>query len=76
MISYSLIGLSLIIVAWLIQLFAKNVRRVSRMFVGVYVFGVAVLVYDGFSSGMRDLAIANLVSLVVALLVFVKIIRR
>ena len=76
MISYSLVGLGLIIVAWAIQLFSKKVEKVGKVFVGIYVAGVLVLVYDGFSSGLMDLAWANLVSAVVAGAIFVRMVLK
>jgi hypothetical protein len=38
----------------------------NPIFIGVYILGVGILVYDGFTSGAVELAIANLISLVVA----------
>jgi uncharacterized membrane protein (DUF373 family) len=78
MISYSLIGLGIIVVAWLVQFFliSKKSKKINPYFVGLYALGVAVLVYDGFSSGLKNLAIANLVSLVVSVLVLVRVLRK
>lgn len=67
MISFTLIGLFVIIAAWIVEFFLMNKRKkISPIFIGVYIIGVGVLVYDGFTSGTIDLAIANLISLVVA----------
>jgi len=76
--SYSLIGLGIIVVAWLVQFFLinKKSKKINPYFVGLYALGVAVLVYDGFSSGLKNLAIANLVSLVVSVLVLVRVLRK
>jgi hypothetical protein len=67
MISFTLIGLFVIIAAWIVEFFLMNKRKkISPIFIGVYIIGVGVLVYDGFTSDAIDLAIANLISLVVA----------
>ena len=70
----ALIGLILIIVAWLVQLVLmdKN-NKIYLLFVVIYCIGVVFLVYDGFSSGLKSLAWANLVSLVVSLAVLIKL---
>lgn len=70
----SLIGLTLIIVAWIFQfLFMDKKKKIYTLFVVIYILGVAFLVYDGFSSGLKELAIANLISLIVSLLVLIKL---
>lgn len=77
MIAYSLIGLGMIIAGWLVQFFMMNKsKKVYPGFVMIYALGVLVLVYDGFVSGMNNLAIANLISLLVAILVLVKVMKK
>ncbi len=67
MISFSLIGLFVVIAAWIVEFFLMGKKKkMSPIFIGVYILGVGVLVYDGFTSGAVELAIANLISLVVA----------
>ncbi|MCK9568052.1 hypothetical protein M0R72_03810 [Candidatus Pacearchaeota archaeon] len=67
MISFSLIGLFVIIAAWIVEFFLMGKRKkINPIFMGVYILGVGILVYDGFTSNTIDLAIANLISLVVA----------
>lgn len=67
MISFSLIGLFVIIAAWIVEFFLMGKRKkINSIFMGVYIVGVGILVYDGFTSDAIDLAIANLISLVVA----------
>jgi len=77
MISLSLVGLTLVIIGWLIQL-AKidNNKKINKYFVKFYALGVLVLVYDGFASGLTSLAIANLVSLIVSILVLLKLMKK
>jgi len=70
----SIIGLSLVVLAWIFQFFLMDKKKkISLSFVSLYSIGVIVLVYDGFSSGLNNLAIANLVSLVASLSVLVKL---
>lgn len=70
----ALIGLSLVVLAWIVQFFlVDKKKRISLWFIAIYCVGVAFLIYDGFSSGLNELAIANLISLIVALAVLVKI---
>jgi hypothetical protein len=67
MISFSLIGLFVIVSAWIAEFFLMGKRKkISPIFVGVYIVGVGILVYDGFTSEAIELAIANLISLAVA----------
>jgi len=70
----SLIGLSLIVIAWILQFFLMDKKKkLSLSFVILYILGVILLVYDGFSSGLNDLATANLISLLVSLAVLIKL---
>lgn len=72
-ISLSLIGLSVIIVAWILEFFFMGKRKkISPIFIGVYILGVGILVYEGFTSKAIELGIANLISLVVAAIVLGK----
>ena len=70
----AIIGLSLVVLAWILQFFFMDKKKkIYLSFVVTYIIGVAFLVYDGFSSGLNNLAIANLISLVVSLAVLVKL---
>jgi hypothetical protein len=70
----ALLGLSLVVVAWILQFFLMDKRKkISAYFVSLYILGVILLVYDGYSSGLTSLAIANFISLIVSLAVFVKL---
>jgi len=73
MISY--IGLALIIVSWIIQFINKS-KEISPIFVGVYALGVVLLAIDGFTGGLIELAVLNVVSGVVSLGVLVKLIKK
>lgn len=69
----TLIGLSIIVLAWVIEFFFMGKRKkISPIFIGVYILGVGVLVYDGFTSKEIELAIANLLSSLVAAVVMGK----
>jgi hypothetical protein len=50
----------------------KN-KKIYVSFIIVYSLGVAFLVYDSFSSNSNNLAIANLISLIVSLAVLIKL---
>ena len=77
MISLSLVGLSIVIIGWLVQFFSMNKnKKISKYFIILYSLGVLVLVYDGFTSDLTSLAIANLISLLVSVLVLIKVLRK
>jgi len=64
-------GLAVIILGWFIQLLSKG-NKINKNFIFVYCAGVAMLAIDGFQSGLPILAILNLVSLLAALFVVMK----
>ena len=65
--SLTLIGLGIIILAWILEFFLMGKRKkINPIFIGVYILGAGVLVYDGFTSQNNWVAVGNLVSLVVA----------
>ncbi|VVB78092.1 Uncharacterised protein [uncultured archaeon] len=72
--SSALLGLGVIILAWIIQLAYswKGNRDMKKSFLIIYVIGVALLVIDGYRTNMQDLAIFNLISLVVTMLVLIR----
>ena len=76
--NWSLIGLGLIVVAWIIQAYFiwKKNNKVNKTFVALYAVGVLVLTIDGFKSGLKDLATMNLLSLIIALVVLVLLMRK
>ncbi|MBT3260864.1 hypothetical protein HOC37_02645 [bacterium] len=69
---YVISGLVLIIAGWLVQYFAKK-DNLQMWFVTLYAIGVALLVIDSFLYGTTMIALLNLVSLIVAILVLWKI---
>jgi uncharacterized membrane protein YedE/YeeE len=73
MISLSLIGLGIVIISWILEFFFMGKRKkISPVFVGTYILGVGIMVYDGFISGAIYLGIANLLSMIVAAIVLGK----
>ena len=70
----ALIGLTLIIIAWILQFwFMDKKKKIDASFIFIYAIGIIFLVYDGFSSGLNNLVILNLISLLAALAVLVKL---
>jgi hypothetical protein len=68
-----LIGLGVIIVSWILEFFFMGKRKkISPIFVGVYILGAGILVYDGFISEAIYTGIANLITIVVAAVVMGK----
>ena len=58
-------GLSLIILAWAIQLLSEE-KDIKRSFILVYSLGAVLLSIDGFITGLTTIAIFNTVSFVIA----------
>jgi hypothetical protein len=72
--NYSIIGLIIIIIAWIVQLvLLKRSRELTPLFIIIYSVGVLVLVIDGFVTKLYDLAFLNLASMLVAIAVLVHI---
>jgi hypothetical protein len=73
MIPLTLIGFGVIIIAWILEfVFMGKRKKISPVFIGVYILGVGILVYDGFINKEIELAIANLVCSLVAAVVLGK----
>ncbi len=67
MIPLSVVGLTIITISWALEfLFMGKKKKISSIFIGTYIMGVGFLVYDSFTTQNNVLAVANLVSLVVA----------
>ena len=67
MISLSLIGLGVVVLAWVSEFFLMGKRKkISPVFIGIYILGVSILIYDGFTSGLKSIALANLVTLIIS----------
>ena len=64
-----LVGLILIILGWLVQLYYSAFRKIfalSLKFVAIYVVGYVLLVIDAFQTGSTLILILNLVTAVLA----------
>jgi hypothetical protein len=73
MISLSLIGLGVIVASWVLEFFFMGKRKkISPVFVGTYILGSGILVYDAFISNAIYIGIANLTAMIVAAAVFGK----
>ncbi len=67
MINLSILGLSIVSIAWIIQFFGMNKRReISKAFLITYVVGVLFLIVDAYNSKRVDIAIINAVALLLA----------
>lgn len=70
----AVMGLAFIIAGWFVQLFHafKGRKEIHPLFIAAYAAGVFLLVLDGLNN-MTNLAMMNLISLIVAVLVLIKI---
>ena len=70
----SIAGLALIAISWLLQYqkMSKGKTEVTREFALLQAAGIAILVIDGFLSGLYDLAAMNMITCGGALLVLSK----
>ncbi|MBS3090191.1 hypothetical protein J4433_00285 [Candidatus Pacearchaeota archaeon] len=73
----SSIGLSVIVLAWLVQLFYswKGNKDIKPLFLLLYIIGVAVLVVNGLVNGGKN-PWMDLASLIAALLVLMRTGRK
>ena len=73
MINLSIIGLSIIVISWIIQFFQMNKRReISKAFLVMYSLGVLFLVVDAIKLKQLDFAVINTLSMIVAIAVLIK----
>ncbi|HRN96657.1 MAG TPA: hypothetical protein PLD54_04380 [Candidatus Levybacteria bacterium] len=68
----TLLGLLLICGAWVVQYLGKA-QNLKKEFVVIYAVGSLILAYDGFVSGVFQIAILNTFVGVMALLIFRKL---
>lgn len=73
--SSALIGLSVIIIAWIIQLAYswKGNREMKKRFLIIYAIGIALLVIDGYINDTKDVAIFNLISLILVMALLIRL---
>ena len=74
----SIIGLGLVVLAWAYQLLKVigGSRTIQTAFVGLYAVGVLLLVADGIMAEFTELALLNLMSLAIAVIICFFLIRR
>jgi len=73
MINLSIIGLSIIVISWIIQFFQMNKRReISKAFLVMYSLGVLFLVVDAIKLKQLDFAVINILSMIIAIAVLIK----
>lgn len=72
------IGLSVIILAWVVQLFvsAKHGEHLSPAFIMIYAIGVLMLVIDAFTSNMPTIGTYNLIAFLAAIAVLVTSLKK
>ncbi|MFH1420456.1 MAG: hypothetical protein ABIG30_00645 [Candidatus Aenigmatarchaeota archaeon] len=69
-----LAGLALIILAWFIQLVyaMKGSNDIHYSFIIVYVIGVAIVAADSYMTGLKTIAMLNLATFALAVLVMIE----
>jgi len=74
---WALIGLSLVAIAWIIQLIStwNGEREIKKWFVFVYMIGVICLIVDGILAGINNLAFLNIIALLLSIAVFIRLIK-
>jgi len=74
MMQLALLGLGIVVLAWIVQLIRmKKTKEIMPCFICLYVIGVILLIVDGFIGDATYLALLNLLSAVVALIVLIRI---
>lgn len=70
--NFSIVGLFIITLGWILQLVSKEPKLIKPTFVGFYALGVLLLVIDGYLAGLYNLAILNFATLILSALVFLR----
>jgi len=71
----AVIGLGVIVIAWILQVISswRGKKEIKPSFLLIYALGAALLIIDGYVNDAKYLAILNLIALVGALLVLIKV---
>ncbi len=73
---YVLIGLVLIVIAWILQIVRsmgdKKDIKMRAMFLGPYILGVLLLALDGYMKNAMETAALNLVCAILAAIIVLK----
>ena len=72
---FGLLGLTLVIIAWLIQLIymLHDKRNLISAFLAIYIIGVIGIVIDSFIYSVNDMAFLNIISVLVSTAVFIRL---
>jgi hypothetical protein len=75
LIETSLVGLSVILIAWILQLtFSWNGNRnLGKNFLVIYMLGTALLVIDGYMNNLVLIPIVNFLTIIASAIVLIKI---
>jgi hypothetical protein len=78
MLVYALVGLVLIILAWWVQLFTikSENKTLNKLFIIIYCIGVVLLVLDNYHNGLQVYALLNLISVIFAFMVLVRLLLK
>ena len=71
----SLVGMAIILAAWAMtftKVLQKN-RELDRNFVGLYTLGLVILTIGGANRGLDFMAILNILTVVISLLLYLKL---
>ncbi len=74
-----IIGLSLIIIAWIEQIYRSIIKRhlsFSPFFLSIYLVGAAILAYGSFATGDIVIGILNAITVILAFAILVNLIFR
>ncbi|MCK9292616.1 MAG: hypothetical protein WCY27_00450 [archaeon] len=74
---WALIGLSVVSIAWIIQLIStwNGEREIKKWFVFLYMIGVVSLIIDGILAGLNNIAFLNIITLLLSIAVFIRLIK-
>lgn len=74
----SIAGLILIIAGWFFQMIKilKGDRIINKLFVLFYIAGVALLVIHAYTNNLKSLAVFNLISMFISLMVLLALLRK
>jgi len=75
MVESAIIGLSVVILAWMIQAaYSWNGKKdVQKSFIVIYILGIALLVIDYYVNNLLDVAFFNVIILVLSCLILIRL---
>jgi CDP-diglyceride synthetase len=74
MVESSIIGLSIVILAWMIQAAYswRGKKEVQKSFIIIYILGISLSMIDAYINDLLDVAFFNVIILVLTCLVFIR----